>query len=702
MARMRLIKYRVTNFRSVDDSGWIETDDVTALIGTNESGKTNLLLPLWKLNPAKDGEINLLADAPRKRFNDFKNMEHKPFFIEARFDLDDDLVQQIVDITGADPKTVKVASVKRRLNTDNLFIIGFPDEVSIRGVAKDAIEPLLSSALDQIRGLDTGSKAEEPIKQAMIDELATAITEVTAVDEDELVDANLVSKIAQSLGDVDVSKGAKTSSIVPRFQQLLEAVQEIETEATLPSPSNVSDARKVVLNHLPKFVYYSNYGNLDSEIYLPHVIDNMARTDLGSREAAKARTLKVLFEFVRLDAQEILELGRDAVGDDGEEPTEEEIAAAAERIKEREVLLQSASASLTSQFRDWWKQGTHRIRFQADGEHFRIWVSDELRPEEIELEGRSTGLQWFLSFYLIFLVESKDSHEGTILLLDEPGLSLHPIAQRDLSRFFANLAESNQLLYTTHSPFLVDADHLDRVRSVYVDDGGLTVASPDLRASERNPAQTNSIYAVHAAIGLSVSDMILQGCEAIIVEGVSDQFYLSGIKSLLIGDGSITPDRELVFVPSGGAKGVTAVAPILTAKADELPLVLLDSDAPGKQTAERLKSGIYEPQKDRIMLVSAFVGFDNSEVEDIYPADIICWAVDRKYRLDDEFKDEYQAGQPMVGQIEAYAQRYGITLERGWKVELAKLAKDRIIKQGVDSVNAATKAKWIDLFSRIA
>ena len=156
----------------------------------------------------------------------------------------------------------------------------------------------------------------------------------------------------------------------------------------------------------------------------------MNREDLGSIESAKARTLKVLFEFVGLDAEEILELGAEAEPEAGEKLTEEEIHEAADRKKERTILLQSAGTSLTTQFRAWWQQGTHRIRFQADGAHFRIWVNDELRPEEIELEGRSTGLQWFLSFYLTFLVESKDSHEGTILLLDEPGLSLHPIAQR--------------------------------------------------------------------------------------------------------------------------------------------------------------------------------------------------------------------------------------------------------------------------------
>ena len=64
---MELKKFRVTNFRSVEDSGWIDTERITALIGTNESGKTNIMLPLWKLNPANEGEINLLDDLPRDK-----------------------------------------------------------------------------------------------------------------------------------------------------------------------------------------------------------------------------------------------------------------------------------------------------------------------------------------------------------------------------------------------------------------------------------------------------------------------------------------------------------------------------------------------------------------------------------------------------------------------------------------------------------
>src|SRR5699024_2509327 len=107
-----------------------------------------------------------------------------------------------------------------------------------------------------------------------------------------------------------------------------------------------------------------------------------------------------------------------------------------EKKTKREILLQSASNKLTDDFKDWWKQGNYNFRFQADGSHFKIWVSDDLRSEEVELGGRSRGLQWFFSFFLVFLVESKDTHSNCILLLDEPGLSLHPVAQSDLINFF--------------------------------------------------------------------------------------------------------------------------------------------------------------------------------------------------------------------------------------------------------------------------
>lgn len=421
---------------------------------------------------------------------------------------------------------------------------------------------------------------------------------------------------------VDLQKAAKRSTIAPRFQQLTDAMEQHKVRASRPLPGASQEARDLVWANVPSFVYYANYGNLDSEIYLPHVIANLKRKDLGNREEAKVRTLRVLFEFVRLSPEEILELGEDVTAEKGEEPTEEEIARVAEQKKEREILLQSASADLTTKFRDWWKQGDYKFRFHADGDHFRIWVADDRRPEEIELESRSSGLQWFLSFYLVFLVESAEAHKGAILLLDEPGHSLHPLAQEDLSAFFDSLSKTNQLIYTTHSPFLVDADHLDRVKAVYVDESGLTAVSPDLRAAEGQAAQTQSIYAVDAALGLRVSKTFLRGCQPVIVEGQADQTYLSAIKTYLIREGLIHPRRELVFLPAGGVRGVSAVVSIITGN-EALPHVLLDSDPPGENLAKQLRSGLYKAAPERVLMAGDLLEMAGAEVEDLLPVDLM-------------------------------------------------------------------------------
>src|SRR6266480_1715208 len=133
---MKLLKFRVTNFRSVEDSGWIETDSVTALIGTNESGKTNLLVPLWKLKPAKDGAINAIADYPRKSYNEIRTATHKPIFIQARFELSDGLAKQIAQVTDSTEEEVRVAVVKRDLGGNYSIELPNASPVPARHVLK--------------------------------------------------------------------------------------------------------------------------------------------------------------------------------------------------------------------------------------------------------------------------------------------------------------------------------------------------------------------------------------------------------------------------------------------------------------------------------------------------------------------------------------------------------------------------------------
>jgi hypothetical protein len=688
---MKLKKFRVTNFRSVADSGWIEADDVTALIGTNESGKTNILLPLWKFNPAKEGAIVPTADFPRKDYNTFRNQKPKPAFIRAVFEGDEKLAQALAAKTGMPPDALREVEVTRHLDTE--YEVDFPNATPARSVSKERVLTVLKTAERELEAM-TALETEGELKKLLISSVRTARE---AVPKGEVGPEALASILA-TLEGVKTEGAPETSTIVPRHQRTRDDVRALHAEISRDHPRDVDAATTLVIKNLPKFVYYSTYGNLDSEIYLPHVIANLARTDLGQKEQAKARTLKVLFEFVKLQPQEILELGRDFKVPN-REPTPDEIAAIAEKKKQRSILLQSASTLLTREFRAWWKQGEYRFRFEADGDHFRIWVSDDKRPEEIELEGRSTGLQWFLSFYLVFLVERADAHEGAILLLDEPGLSLHPLAQRDLSEFFDGLAKANQLIYTCHSPFLVDADRLERARKVYVDADGTSKVTADLSAGG-DGAQRGASYAVYAALGLTVAESLLLGCRPVVVEGPSDQHYLTAIKNLLIAAGRLKPGRELVFPPAHGTRGVKAVSSILGGRDDSLPVVLVDGDPEGRATAEALRKGLYVGDPDRILEVGKFVGVADAEVEDLIPPKLVARILDRWQRAANvPFADELQVGKPIVPQIEAWAKKHGVTLTvPGWKVELATRVKEQLLADGAAAIAGDVLDKWTKLF----
>lgn len=614
---MKLLKYQVENFRSVENSGWIECDDVTTLVGINESGKSNLLLALWKLNPAREGAIDLLHDLPVSKLSALRKDASNVKFISAEFVLGEESAKTIAESTGANCNSETKVIVSRYY--DGLYLIEYPD-----GCPESTSEIPEGEEFDQ------------------------------------------------------------------------EAYEE-----------NLTDA---ILNQLPKFVYYSNYGNLSTKIYLPNVIKWLKGETVSGIEANEdqVRTLRVLFDFVKLDPKEILELGKDPKiiamernNNRTSTPTAAEIAKAENDKEERSILLQSASGELTRQFKDWWKQGEYKFRFEADGDYFRIWVSDSVRTDEVGLELRSTGLQWFISFYLIFLVESQENHKNAILLLDEAGLTLHPSAQKDLSRFFDNLSQNNQIINTTHSPFIIDTTNIDRCRVVYMDDRGFTVASSDLRQGA-DSLNEKSIYAVHAAMGLSVSDILLQGCQNIIVEGPSDQHYLNAIKTFLIKEKLVAPKQEMVFVPSGGVKGVPGVVSILSSKADELPYVLVDSDVSGQDTVKKLSSGLYKDQKDRIIQVKDITNIDNSEVEDIIPYALLSRGIDRLFLTveDETFEDIYDSSLPILPQIEGFAKKYSIELKKGWKVELAKSAKQLLKNKKNGDIDEETKTKWINLFNQ--
>ncbi len=698
---MTLKKFRVTNFRSVMDSGWIDCDDITTLVGINEAGKSNVILALWKLKPVRDGEIDPLHDMPTKEYSVWRSIPEEIIFISAQYELDNILADKVIELCHCDREVASIVNIQRRY--DGKYLVSFPNYKKIQNIDSALIKDIVFKANIQLERLKEKTKAEKGIKD-----------KVSAVYKNILDYLNKKETLITS--DLDVIEKmyavklvhSATSEIFPNMESTMAAIKDVFTVFNTVNPTLKKDARELIIKEMPSFVYYSNYGNLDAQIYLPHAIKwlNGEKVD-GISNESKVRTLRVLFDFVKLNPQEVLELGKDPIriiedryGNKVEKkPTDDEIAEATEQKAARAILLNSASSDLTRKFKEWWKQGNYIFRFQADGEFFKIWVSDDKRPEEIELERRSTGLQWFLSFYLVFLVESQEAHKGAILLLDEAGLSLHPLAQRDLIAFFDNLATTNQIIYTTHSPFLVDTSNIDRAKVVYSDQDGLTVVSSNLRASD-DKLNEKSIYAVHAALGLSVSDILLQGCQPIIVEGPSDQNYLNAIKLYLIRNQKFSPNMEIVFIPSGGVRGVPGVVSIVSGKNGELPIVILDSDQSGKEAKKKLLSGLYQASPKKVIEVAEFSAIENCEFEDIIPFDLMKRQLDRLFRdvEDEDIFDVISENEAIIPQIERFAKNHNMELGKGWKVDLSRSVKQQLLKS--KSIVSDYIEKWIQLFEK--
>jgi ABC-type cobalamin/Fe3+-siderophores transport system ATPase subunit len=244
---MKLLKFRVTNFRSVDDSGWVDVDDVTALIGTNESGKTNVLLPLWKLNPAKEGAIDVTSDYPRKHYNTFRAQSPQPVFIEALFDVGADVAQQLSKLTGMPAEQVNQVVVSRRF--DGSHVVDFPNAQPPRAIEKSRITSVLSQAETELSS--AGPLAiEVELKTQILSAVASAKEKITQHRE---IATQQLDEVTRTLATIKTDAPADTSTLVPRFQRLSKDVAALKKELTHAHPREKKEAIDLVVSKMPKF-----------------------------------------------------------------------------------------------------------------------------------------------------------------------------------------------------------------------------------------------------------------------------------------------------------------------------------------------------------------------------------------------------------------------------------------------------------------
>jgi len=478
----------------------------------------------------------------------------------------------------------------------------------------------------------------------------------------------------------------QTADIVEALHRAIDPVL-----ATARKPPVVGQVTEIIKKSLPVFIYFENYGILDSAIYLPRFLEDFARDPTSPR----IRTVNAMFKHVQLTAQGIADLGQEQaapIRQAGQKPGDEVIAKDQERKEERAIKLNSASIDISKRFSDWWKQRRHKIRYHADGDYFRIWVADDKRPDvEIELESRSKGFQWFFSFYLVFLVESDDGHRDAVLLLDEPGLDLHPTAQQELISFFARLAEKNQMMYTTHSPFLIDGEHLHRVRPVTEDETGHS------RISTEWPRDRETIFPLQAAAGYAMVRGLFQHKQNVLVEGMSDYYYLHGLSLLCVASGRTGMPDEIYVTPCGGAKMVGNLAALFLGQ-NVRPLILLDSDQAGRVRRDSLMKELYVGHVEEVIMLGDVFNTADCEIEDLLGEAIVLPELNKFVSKPIKIEKQDRAKGVLVDQIKSAAGRLGVELPDGWKVEVAR----RLVTQWAtkpDSVPAAVLDKASTLFT---
>jgi hypothetical protein len=375
-------------------------------------------------------------------------------------------------------------------------------------------------------------------------------------------------------------------------------------------------AEEWLTTRLPIFIYFEDYGRLRTRIHLPDYIAKKQTPPTDPEEQMLHRTQVALFEWAGLDAIELRSLGLPKQGNETQEVVDR-------RKAERARILESASYHLSGDWIDWWDQRTHNLKVSADGDELELRVADNVNPWEIPFGERSRGFQWFFSFYLTFLVESGKAHRGAIVLLDEPGLHLHPTAQEKLLAFFQRISVKNQIIYSSHSMFMVDPDHVDNVRTVYLlpkdANNPKSRAYTHVSAGTEPEGDRDTLLPMQAAGAYRLAQTVFLGKRTLIVEGISDYWLFKALSHYLQehGEGGLHDDTLVLW--AGGTSHMLPLASVMAAREQMGPnrmAVLLDSDRAGLDKAKKLVEMMAHGQ-DSVMLLGEAIGIAKAQAEDL-------------------------------------------------------------------------------------
>ena len=604
---MELIDFRVTMFRGIVDSDWVKVDPLTVFVGKNESGKTSLLKALHKLNPYNPEPYEIAKEWPRGRRRE-RSEEH--IVCRARFQLSDQEKSKLAQITERETLP-DIIEVSRNYAGD--LEVDFGGEIFSDKPYLDDVE----NAFNVLPEIQDGFSA--PFKESAVkcineakhfkESVVKCINEAKHFAHEgqstELM--GLAEKHKRSLQNV-LSSANPTQQIETDFiNYYTQGLQNLE-KALEELPTIRSKVRDYVTNCMPTFIYMDDYRTFKGNA---HLSDIQARCK-QNRSTEEDKTFLTILNLSGLDLDKLVD---SASGGD-------------EKIEERQYDLDDGAFTLTQMISDRFRQRHYKVAYRVDGQNFFTFVNDNQDPSLIRLEERSKGFQWFFSFELMFMRETEGTFKGCVILLDEPGLHLHPDAQKDLLVRLAHYAEGNKLLYTTHLPFMIDLNHPDRVRVLKETENGIVVTTDFIES----PPEAK--FVLQAALGMDASQSFLVADRNLVVEGVNDYWVLTELSNLIQQDENEGLPQDVLVTPGGGASTAVHIATIMIGQNLDV-VALFDSDDEGRRAQEKLDHNWltqYKPTQTKTILLGEAVGAcGDFTLEDLFPDDFITDIVKEAY-----------------------------------------------------------------------
>jgi len=429
---LTLKKFQVLNFRNVHDSGWVDVEQLTAFIGPNESGKSNLCEALFRLNP---------------------------YDKQTSFDIDFDWPVDLWEKKSKDAEAVR------------------------------------------------------------------ALFELTDAQRDEYVEAARLPADAE--GKRPPKPKASTEIIVGRKYD-----GHFTADYNLTGGHDTKAAWQWILKNLPSFVYVDDYGASGTQVELDQLATKIREKGWNSL-SPEEQTIKIILDLAKIGIDDFLKKGESSAG-----------------RTLRTFDKKHASAYLSRKFSDLWKQRKVDFDIEIDNTTLNVLVRDEGLHMPVPLKRRSTGFRWYVAFAWRFTHATQGDFSGTVLLLEEPGIHLHPAAQADLLRLFQDLSVSNQIIYTTHLPSLIDPAFPERIRIVELKDHHTNVTR-GLVTRARSP-----MMVIEASLGLSPEmSGLLGNRRTLIVEGQDDATILRKLSGLFEAAGKpFIPDNVFLWAAQGASK----------------------------------------------------------------------------------------------------------------------------------------------------